>query len=156
MRSKLRTASCAMKELYDRCMRDARYAEGYRVWLHNPRCRRGLSLKLQNPWEGPYTVVVVPSAVTYKIKRGHKWALVMHADRLWCYYGPGSFSWGSDEPEEEGSAEEDVPEVMEDVPKEVEEAVGGDAGDSQLVVETAAHPGLHCRPPVYLRDFELS
>ncbi|MPC20958.1 hypothetical protein E2C01_013924 [Portunus trituberculatus] len=105
-----------------------------RVWLHNPRRRRGLSPKLQSPWEGPYTVVAVPSAVAYKIRRGHKRALVVHADRLWRYHGPGRFSWGSDEPEEEGSAEEDVPEAMEDVPKEVEEVVGGDVGDSELVV----------------------
>ncbi|MPC78771.1 hypothetical protein E2C01_073268 [Portunus trituberculatus] len=156
VRGKLRTANRAMKELYDRRMRDARYAEGDRVWLHNPRRRRGLLPKLQSPWEGPYTVVAVHSAVTYKIRRGHKRALVVHVDRLWRYHGPGSFSCGSDEPEEEGSAEEDVPEAMEDVPKEVEEAVGGDVGDSQLVVETAACPVRHRRPPVYLRDFELS
>ncbi|MPC76284.1 hypothetical protein E2C01_070693 [Portunus trituberculatus] len=155
VRGKQRTASHAMKELYDHPMRDARYAEGDRVWLHNTRRRRGLSPKLQSLWVGPYTVVAVPSAVTYKISRGHKQALVVHADRLWRYHGPGSFSWGSDEPEEEGSAE-DVPEAMEDVPKEVEEAVGDDAGDSQLVVETAARPVRHRRPPVYLRDFELS
>ncbi|MPD04808.1 hypothetical protein E2C01_100517 [Portunus trituberculatus] len=125
--------------------------------MYKPRRRRGLSPKLQSPWEGPYTVVAVPSAVTYKIRRGHKRALVVHGDCLWCYHGPGRFSWGSDEPEEEGSAEvEDVPEAMEDVPKEVE-AVGGDAaGDSQLVVKTAARPVHHHRPPVYLRDFELS
>ncbi|MPC93853.1 hypothetical protein E2C01_088998 [Portunus trituberculatus] len=114
-----------MKELYDRRMRDARYAKGDR-------------------------------AVTYKIRRGHKPALVVHADRLWRYHDPGPFSWGSDEPEEEGSAEEDVLEAMEDVPKEVEEAVGGDAGDSQLVVETATRLIRHRRPPVYLRDFKLS
>ncbi|MPC81581.1 hypothetical protein E2C01_076206 [Portunus trituberculatus] len=136
---KLRTGNRAMKELYDRRMRDVRYAEGYR-----------------SPWEGLYTIVAVPSAVTYKIRRGHKRALVVHVDRLWRYHCPGHFSWGSDEPEEEGSAEEDVPEAMEDVPKVDEEAVGGDSGESQLVVETAAHPVRHRRPPVYLRDFELS
>ncbi|MPC21896.1 hypothetical protein E2C01_014899 [Portunus trituberculatus] len=76
-----------MKELYDRRMRDARYAEGDRVWLHNPRRRRGLSPKLQSPWKGPYTVMAVPSAVTYKMRRGHKRALVVHADRLWRYHG---------------------------------------------------------------------
>ncbi|GFW78882.1 kinectin [Trichonephila clavipes] len=33
------------------------FHEGDRVWLWNPKRRKGLSPKLQTNWEGPYTVL---------------------------------------------------------------------------------------------------
>ena len=48
VRDRLRIAGQAMKQYYDRRMREASYAAGDRVWLHNPRRKRGLSPKLQS------------------------------------------------------------------------------------------------------------
>ena len=164
VRDKLRTASRTMKELYDRRMRDTRYAVGDKVWLHNPRRRRGLSPKLQSPWEGPYTILAVPSAVTYKIQRGHKRAMVVHADRLWRYHGPGHFSWGLDEPEAEERTDEELrPANATEVEEEVSEAshseeevetARDDVGDEMWVADR--RPVRNRRPPVYLQDFMLS
>ncbi|KAK8382621.1 hypothetical protein O3P69_015444 [Scylla paramamosain] len=79
--------------------------------------------QLQSPWEGPYVVEKVISDVTFRIRQGpRKRALVVHADRLWGYHGPGSFSWGeraalltSDEEEDKDKGlGDDEPLVMED------------------------------------------
>ncbi|XP_070001372.1 uncharacterized protein [Penaeus vannamei] len=79
-------------------MLEVKYNVGDHVWLHNPLRKRGLSPKLQSPWEGPYEILQVMSDVTYKIRRGpQKRSRVVHADRLWRYYGPGLFSWGGRE-----------------------------------------------------------
>ncbi|XP_045126531.1 protein NYNRIN-like [Portunus trituberculatus] len=65
----------------------------------------------------------VISDVTFRIRQGpRKRALVVHADRLWGYHGPGNFSWGeraalltSDEEEDEdGGLGDEEPLVMED------------------------------------------
>ena len=61
VRGELRVAGQAMKETYDKRMREAKYSTGDRVWLYNTRRKRGLSPKLQSPWEGPYTVVAALS-----------------------------------------------------------------------------------------------
>ena len=92
---KLRLAGQAMKETYDRRMREVKYSTDDRVWLYNFCRKQGLSPKLQNPLEGPYTVVVALSAVTYHIRRGWKRPSVVHVDRLWHY------SWRGGEAEEE-------------------------------------------------------
>lgn len=84
---------------YLRRARDAKYSAGDRMWLHNPRRKRGLSPKLQSSWEGPYTVEQPLSDVTYRIKGGPKGRrLVVHVNRLWAFPDPGQFSWGQEEP----------------------------------------------------------
>ena len=101
-----------MKKTYDRRMPHPVTA-GDRVWLYNPRRKQGLSPMLQNPWEGSYTVVAALSAVTC-IRRGRKCPSVDHVDRLWRYHGPGHYSRGrgeADEEERPGSSSEDDSEV---------------------------------------------
>ncbi|MPC65793.1 hypothetical protein E2C01_059929 [Portunus trituberculatus] len=121
VRGKLRMASRAMKELYDRRMRDARYTEGNRV------C--GCTTPTQ--------------ACT----------LAEAAEPLGrALYRRGCALGGHVQDQERSQAGV----AMEDVPKKVEEAVDGDAGGSQLLVETAARPVRYRRPLVYLKDFELS
>jgi len=98
VRNSMRTAGNNMKTRYDWHSREVKYNVGDHVWLHNPLRKRGLSPKLQSPWEGPYEILQVMSDVTYKIRRGsQKRSRVVHADRLWRYYGPGLFSWGGRE-----------------------------------------------------------
>ena len=95
----LRMAGEAMARGYLRRARDAKYSAGDKVWLHNPRRKRGRAPKLQSPWEGPYTVEQPLSDVTYRIKGGARGRrLVVHVDRLWAFPGPGHFSWGQEEP----------------------------------------------------------
>ncbi|XP_037779272.1 uncharacterized protein LOC119575720 [Penaeus monodon] len=52
----LKMAGQAMWRRYNEWARDAMYCPGDQVWLHKPLRRSGKSPKLQNPWEGLYTV----------------------------------------------------------------------------------------------------
>ena len=99
VRNQLKLAGGAMKRLYDRGARPASFYAGDRVWLHNPRRKKGLSPKLQSPWEGPFNVTEKISEVTYCIRRGPRGGpKLVHVDQLWRYYGPGRFTWGTAEP----------------------------------------------------------
>ena len=97
VRGKLQVAGQSMRETYDRRKRETTFAVGDRVWLYNPRRKRGLSPKLQSPWQGPYAVTAVLSAVTYRIRRGRGRPSVVHVDRLWRYHGPGRYTWDAGE-----------------------------------------------------------
>ncbi|KAG7158852.1 putative Integrase zinc binding domain-containing protein 1 [Homarus americanus] len=74
------------------------YMDGDKVWLYNPLRKKGQSLKLQSPWEEPYTVVERLSDVTYRI-RGRRKAQpqVVHVNRLWQYHGSGQYTWEDSE-----------------------------------------------------------
>ncbi|GBN37267.1 hypothetical protein AVEN_22602-1 [Araneus ventricosus] len=56
-RERIKLASERMKTRYDSRATDHHFKEGYLVWMYNSKRRRGLSPKLQQNWEGPYTVV---------------------------------------------------------------------------------------------------
>ncbi|GBM87176.1 hypothetical protein AVEN_78691-1 [Araneus ventricosus] len=43
--------------------------EGDQVWMYNPKRRRGLSPKLQQNWEGPYTIVKKLNDVIFRVQR---------------------------------------------------------------------------------------
>jgi len=92
----LKMAGQAMWRRYNEWARDAMYCPGDQVWLHNPLRRPRKSPKLQNPWEGPYTVTERISAVTYRIapSGSSQKTKVVHVDRLWRYSGEGVFTWG--------------------------------------------------------------
>lgn len=150
VRGKLRVAGRAMKDNYDRRMREVKYAVGDRVWLHNPRRKRGLSPKLQSPWEGPYTVIAVLSAVTYRIKRGRKRSSVVHVDRLWRYHGPGRYSWGTGAEEVSDHPSSDDEDRVEPVPADVEVAddgAGEAGGDADLEADYAGEPDQPASSP---------
>ena len=90
----LRTAGYEMKARYDMRTEDPVYKVGDLVWLYNPRRKKGLSPKLQSPWEGPWEVVEKLTDVTYRIRRGARQrSRVVHSDRLWAYHGRGSYTW---------------------------------------------------------------
>ncbi|GFW77362.1 kinectin [Trichonephila clavipes] len=58
-----------MKTRYDARATGHDFHEGDKVWLWNPKCRKGLSPKLQTNWEGPYTVLKRLNDVVVRIQK---------------------------------------------------------------------------------------
>ena len=72
-----------MKKRYDVKSTDRKFKEGDKVWLWNPKRRKGLSPKLQSCWEGPYTIVKLLNDVVVRIQRTPSAKpKVVHYDRL--------------------------------------------------------------------------
>ncbi|MPC61240.1 hypothetical protein E2C01_055307 [Portunus trituberculatus] len=68
------------------------YAVGDRVWLYNPRKKRGLALKLQYR-EGLYPILQRLLPVTYKLGDGTSRRLcIVHVDHLWAAVEGGYFT----------------------------------------------------------------
>ena len=62
--------------------------EGDAVWLHNPQRRKGLTPKLQQPWQGPYIITKKINDLVYRIQLSLKAKpKVVHRNRLWKYSG---------------------------------------------------------------------
>ncbi|GBN05460.1 hypothetical protein AVEN_162558-1 [Araneus ventricosus] len=62
------------------------FKEGDQVWMYNPKRRRGLSPKLQQNWEGPYTIVKKLNDVIYRVQRSpNAEPKVIHINRLTPY-----------------------------------------------------------------------
>ncbi|GBM55864.1 hypothetical protein AVEN_238047-1 [Araneus ventricosus] len=75
-----------MKTRYDSRATDHHFKEGDLVWMYNPKRRRGLSPKLQQNWEGPYTVVKKLNDVVYRVQRSpNAKPKVIHINRLAPY-----------------------------------------------------------------------
>ena len=88
VRGRLKIASDKMKTRYDIRSNSVGFQEGDRVWLFNPKRRRGRSPKHQTNWEGPYTVKKKRiNDVVYRIQQeGQRKSKVVHLDRLAKYY----------------------------------------------------------------------
>ncbi|GFV80029.1 retrovirus-related Pol polyprotein from transposon 412 [Trichonephila clavipes] len=56
-RERIGMASEKMKTRYDARATGHDFHEGDKVWLWNPKLCKGLSVKLQTNWKGPYTVL---------------------------------------------------------------------------------------------------
>ena len=56
-RERLTLSSDQMKHYYDLDTVQKRFEDGDAVCLYNPQRKRGLSPKLQRPWQGPYLVL---------------------------------------------------------------------------------------------------
>ena len=90
----LKMSAETMKRRKDAKATANQYIEGDQVWLYNPRRKKGQSPKFSSPWEGPYSVVKVLSAVTYRICASGKTACkVVHFNRLWRMKGQPKLSW---------------------------------------------------------------
>ncbi|GBM60819.1 hypothetical protein AVEN_66777-1 [Araneus ventricosus] len=75
-----------MKTLYDSRATDHHFKEGDLVWMYNPKRQRGPSPKLQQNWEGPYTVVKKLNDVVYRVQRSpNAKPKVIHINRLAPY-----------------------------------------------------------------------
>ncbi|GFX78397.1 retrovirus-related Pol polyprotein from transposon 412 [Trichonephila clavipes] len=68
-RERIGMASEKMKTLYDVRATGHDFREGDKVWLWNPKRRKGLSPKLQTNWEGPYTVLKRLNDVVMRIQK---------------------------------------------------------------------------------------
>ncbi|GBN52972.1 hypothetical protein AVEN_47392-1 [Araneus ventricosus] len=65
---------------------DYHFKEGDLIWMYNPKRRRGLSPKLQQNWEGPYTIVKKLNDVIYRVQRSpNAKPKVIHINRLTPY-----------------------------------------------------------------------
>ncbi|KYN22045.1 hypothetical protein ALC57_05561, partial [Trachymyrmex cornetzi] len=74
------------KTWYDLKARQIYFEVRQKVWLYNPRRRKGRSPKLQSNWEGPYFVIRKLSDVVYCICKSNKHRnKVVHSDRLAPY-----------------------------------------------------------------------
>ena len=93
-RAHLRVASDKMKQRYDLPLQCPQLEAGDAVWLYNPQRKKGLTPKLQRPWEGPYTVIKRINDLVYRIQLAPKAkAKVVHRNRLWCYSGANVPTW---------------------------------------------------------------
>ncbi|GFV54136.1 retrovirus-related Pol polyprotein from transposon 412 [Trichonephila clavipes] len=68
-RERIGIASEKMKTRYDARAAVHDFHEGDKVWLWNPKRRKGLSPKLQTYWEGPYTVLKRLNDVVERIQK---------------------------------------------------------------------------------------
>ena len=67
---------------------------GDAVWSYNPQRRKGLTPKLQRPWQGPYTIIKRINDVVYRIKLGPTTKpKIVHRNRLWTYTGANTPTW---------------------------------------------------------------
>ncbi|GFW33585.1 CCHC-type domain-containing protein [Trichonephila clavipes] len=77
-----------MRIQYDARAPGHHFHEGNKVWLWNPKRRKGLSPKLQTNWEGPYTVLKRLNDVVVQIQKSpHSKLKVIHYNRLASYFG---------------------------------------------------------------------
>ena len=90
-----------MKHRYDYTVKPCRFEKGSGVWLHNPKKKKGQSLKLARHWEGPYVVVKhINDAVVRIQKSSRSKPKVVHVNRLKAYNGPQTFEWWSEKNQE--------------------------------------------------------
>ena len=141
-----------MRRHYQQRVRDASYQPGEKVWLHNPRRKKGLSPKLQSHWEGPYTVMKALTDVTYRIvpESGRK-KKVVHVDRLAKYVGPAHFTWSEEVTAEEQREEEEMEGHREE--GETEEEGGEPLHELEEPVNTARRSHRERRAPRWMSDY---
>ncbi|GFU37552.1 retrovirus-related Pol polyprotein from transposon 412 [Trichonephila clavipes] len=85
-RERIGRASEKMKTRYDTRATEHNFHEGDKVWLWNPKRRKGLSPKLQTNWEGSYTVLKRLNDVVVRIQKSpHSKPKVIHYNRLAPY-----------------------------------------------------------------------
>ena len=83
-----------MKQRYDMSLRCPQLKAGDAVWFHNPQHKKGLTPKLQRPWQGPYIVTKRINDLVYRIQlRPSTKPKVVHRNRLWLYNGDDPPSW---------------------------------------------------------------
>ena len=93
-REHLDTMTSRMKQKHDLQMESPPLQEGDAVWLHNPQRKKGLTPKLQRPWQGPYTVTKKINDLVYRIQLGPKAKpKIVHRNRLWKYSGSNAPDW---------------------------------------------------------------
>ena len=93
-RNHLRIMTDQMRQRYGSSPGCQQLQPGDAVWLYNPQRRKGLTPKLQRPWQGPYTIIKRINNVVYRIKLGPTTKpKVVHRNRLWKYTGANTPTW---------------------------------------------------------------
>ena len=73
------------KRRYDVRAEMPRFKVGDKVWLYDPRRKKGVNPKLQRPWVGPCIVRKKITDVVFRVRLPRGKDLVVHADRLQAY-----------------------------------------------------------------------
>ncbi|GBN44533.1 hypothetical protein AVEN_273602-1 [Araneus ventricosus] len=82
-RERVKLSRERMKTRYTSRATNNHFKEGNLVWMYNPKRRRGLSPKLQQNWEGPYTVDKKLNDVVYRVQRSpNANQKIIHINRL--------------------------------------------------------------------------
>ncbi|GBO11422.1 hypothetical protein AVEN_160862-1 [Araneus ventricosus] len=85
-RERIKLASERMETRYDSRATDHHFKDGDLVWMYNPKRRRGMCPKLQENWEGPYSIVKELNDVVYRVQRSsNAKKKVIHINRLASY-----------------------------------------------------------------------
>ncbi|GBN13631.1 hypothetical protein AVEN_166628-1, partial [Araneus ventricosus] len=85
-RERVKLSRVCKKTHYDSGATEHHFKKGDLVWMYNPKRRRGLSPKLQQNWEGPYTIVKKLNDVIYRVQRSpNAKPKVIHINRLTPY-----------------------------------------------------------------------
>ncbi|GBL98740.1 hypothetical protein AVEN_202186-1 [Araneus ventricosus] len=85
-RERVKLSRVRKKTHYDSGATEHHFKKGDVVWMYNPKRRRGLSPKLQQNWEGPYTIVKKLNDVIYRVQRSpNAKPKVIHINRLTPY-----------------------------------------------------------------------
>ena len=71
-RGHMQLMSNRMKQRYDSLLEYQPLEAGEAVWLHNPQRKKGLTPKLQRPWQGPYIITKRINDLVYRIQLGPK------------------------------------------------------------------------------------
>ena len=81
--------SCqTMKQQYDPLLEHQPLEAGEAVWLYNPQRKKGLTPKMQRPWQGPYIITKRINDLVYRIPLGPRAKpKVVHRNQLWRYSG---------------------------------------------------------------------
>ncbi len=87
-REQLLGAAERQRRGYEIHIQHHRYEIGDIVWLHQIKAKKGVSPKLQMPWDGPFVVIRRLSDLVYQIQEGPRCRLkVVHHNRLKPHYG---------------------------------------------------------------------
>ena len=122
VRENLKIAAGAMKLRHDAKASQEVLSPGDKVWLYNPKRKKGMCPKLSSDWEGPFTIINRLSDVIYRIKGERRSKpKVVHFNRLWRMHKAATFTWSQspavseeedaeDHASSEVSSENNVPE----------------------------------------------
>lgn len=79
-----------MKAYYDKRSSEPDFIEGQRVWVFNPKSKKGLSKKLLHNFHGPYRVVEKLSPVHYRLRTCSNKPVtsIVHANRMKHFVDP--------------------------------------------------------------------
>ncbi len=94
IRNQLHLALNHMKTCFDVCANSPDFSAGHHVWSHNPACKKGCWLKLQQEWNQPYVIVKSLDDVVYRILKPGDRFKVVYMDCLAPWKGDhNSASW---------------------------------------------------------------